>query len=74
VIGAGEARALHPRSLLSVRETEVLRLIAAGASNQHDQLVLSVRTVERHITNLYAKIGARCKADATAFALRRGLA
>jgi DNA-binding CsgD family transcriptional regulator len=36
--------------------------------------VLSVRTVERHITNLYGKIGARRKADATAFALRTGLA
>jgi DNA-binding NarL/FixJ family response regulator len=76
VIGAGEAPTLQPSSLLSVRETEVLRLIAAGGSNQHiaDQLVLSVRTVERHITNLYAKIGARCKADATAYAMRRGLA
>jgi DNA-binding NarL/FixJ family response regulator len=60
---------------LSQRETEVLRLIAAGNSNQQiaDQLVLSLRTVERHITNLYAKIGAHGKADATAYALRRGL-
>jgi hypothetical protein len=35
--------------------------------------VLSVGTVERHITNLYAKIGARGKADATAYAFRYGL-
>ena len=53
----------------------MLRLIARG-SNQKiaDELVLSVRTVERHITNLYAKSGARGKADATAYALRNGLA
>jgi len=60
---------------LSPRELEVLRLIASGRSNQQiaDELVLSVRTVERHITNLYAKIGAHGKADATAYALRSGL-
>ncbi len=60
---------------LTDREVEVLRLLASGASNKEiaDRLYLSVRTVERHITNLYAKIGARGKADATAYALRRGL-
>jgi DNA-binding CsgD family transcriptional regulator len=60
---------------LSPREVDVLRLIAAGGSNREiaDELVLSVRTVERHITNLYGKIGARGKADATAYALRHGL-
>ena len=35
-----------------------------------DQLVLSERTVQRHVTNLYAKIGVRNRAEATAFALR----
>ena len=62
-------------SRLSRRETEVLRLIASGRSNQQiaDELVLSLRTVERHITNLYAKIGAHGKADATAYALRHGI-
>jgi predicted ATPase/DNA-binding CsgD family transcriptional regulator len=61
---------------LSPREAEVLRLLAAGRTNREiaDTLFLSVRTVERHITNLYAKIGARGRADATAFALRHGLA
>ncbi len=54
----------------------MLRLIAAGQSNKEiaADLFLSVRTVERHITNLYAKIGARGKADATAWALRHDLA
>jgi DNA-binding CsgD family transcriptional regulator len=64
----------HPDDL-TARETEVLVLIAAGKSNREiaEDLVLSVRTVERHITNIYGKIGARGKADATAYAMRNGL-
>ena len=60
---------------LTQREVEVLRLIASGRTNREvgEALVLSVRTVERHITNLYGKIDARGKADATTFALRHGL-
>lgn len=61
---------------LSPRESEVLRLIASGHSNKQiaAELSLSVHTVERHITNFYAKIGARGRADATAWAIRHGLA
>ena len=61
---------------LSRREVEVLRLVAAGRSNREiaAELSVSVRTVERHITNLYGKIDARNRADATAFAFRHGLA
>jgi DNA-binding NarL/FixJ family response regulator len=60
---------------LTARELEVLRLIVQGLSNRDiaDRLVLSVRTVERHIANLYAKVGARTKAQATAYALRHSL-
>ena len=56
---------------LTQREMEVLRLIAAGLSNREiaARLFLSVRTAERHIANIYKKIGAHSKADATAFAL-----
>ncbi len=56
---------------LTRREVEVLRLVAQGRSNQAiaKELVLSVRTVERNITNLYGKIGAGGRADATAYAL-----
>jgi DNA-binding CsgD family transcriptional regulator len=61
---------------LTQREADVLRLITAGKSNSAigEELVLSVRTVERHITNIYAKINARGRADATAYALSHGLA
>ncbi len=42
-----------------------MRLIAAGRTNLEisRELVLSLRTVARHITNIYGKIGARGKAD-----------
>ena len=58
---------------LTLREVEVLRLLAGGESNREiaSRLVLSLRTVERHISNIYGKIGARGKADATAYALRK---
>jgi DNA-binding CsgD family transcriptional regulator len=61
---------------LTPREVEVLRLLASGASNQEiaATLVISVHTVERHLANIYAKIGARRRADATRYALRHGLA
>ena len=61
---------------LSRREAEVLRLIATGRSTNQiaAALYLSPRTVQRHIANAYRKIGAHNKAEATAYALRHGLA
>jgi DNA-binding NarL/FixJ family response regulator len=55
---------------------QVLRLIAAGRSNREiaDDLVLSERTVARHVTNIYTKIEAHSKAEATAYAFRHDLA
>jgi DNA-binding NarL/FixJ family response regulator len=69
----------HPTpadSSLTARETEVLRLVADGSSNQQiaSKLVLSLRTVERHIANIYAKLGARNRVEATAYAVRQGIA
>ncbi len=60
---------------LTPREVEVLRLLAAGQSNREiaDDLVVSVRTVEHHVERIYAKIDARGRVDATAWALRHGL-
>ena len=61
---------------VTARELDVLRLLAAGDSNAEiaGRLGITVHTVERHAANLYRKIGARGRADATAYALRRGLA
>lgn len=61
---------------LTDRELEILVLVARGLSNREmaDQLVLSPRTIERHLENLYRKTGARNRAEATAYAFTRGLA
>jgi DNA-binding CsgD family transcriptional regulator/tetratricopeptide (TPR) repeat protein len=61
---------------LTPREVEVLRLVAFGKTNKDiaADLGLSVPTVHRHIANIYAKIGARGRADATAYAIRHGIA
>ncbi len=69
-------RPVPPSDGLSPRELEVLRLLAAGESNAQiaRRLGLSTHTVERHVANLYRKTGARGRADATAYALRHGLA
>ena len=60
---------------LTAREIQVLRLVAGGQTNREiaGELVLSVKTVDRHIANIYGKIGARGRADATAYALTRAL-
>lgn len=73
-----EPEAAHPPSALSpltAREREVLRLIAAGESNKAIAASLSIRpaTVERHVTNIYGKIGARGRADAVLHAVSIGL-
>ena len=60
---------------LSQREVEVLGLVATGRSNRQiaAELVLSVRTIERHVTNIYTKIDARGRAEAATYALSHGL-
>jgi DNA-binding CsgD family transcriptional regulator len=65
----------HPCGL-TAREVEVLRLLADGRSNKEiaADLIVSVPTVQRHIANIYTKIDARNRADATAFALGHGIA
>ena len=65
------ARAPEYPAGLTGREVEVLRLIAEGKTTHEiaSDLVISPRTVQRHTTNLYAKINARNRAEATAFVL-----
>jgi DNA-binding NarL/FixJ family response regulator len=60
---------------LTAREVEILKLVAEGLSSKEigERLVLSVRTVERHITNVYDKIGAHSRAQATAYAIGHGI-
>ncbi len=53
---------------LTEREAEILRLISVGMTNQEiaSQLVISVATVKRHITNIYGKLGVSHRTQATA--------
>ena len=66
------------RDELSKRESQVLRLLAAGKTNQQiaADLVLSIRTVELHVSSIYAKIGVSgptARIAAAAYATRHGL-
>jgi len=60
---------------LSQREVEVLRLVAAGRSNQQiaDELVISLNTVRRHVSNVFDKTGVANRAEATSYAHRHGI-
>jgi len=60
---------------LSVREREVLALVASGASNRAiaTQLVISEKTVARHVSNIFTKLGLSSRAAATAYAFKHGL-
>jgi LuxR family transcriptional regulator, maltose regulon positive regulatory protein len=53
---------------LTRREVEVLELIKAGCSNQDiaGQLVISLPTVKRHISNIYTKLGVQSRTQAVA--------
>jgi non-specific serine/threonine protein kinase len=61
---------------LTQREREVLTQLARGLSNREiaEALVVSPKTVGRHLDNIYAKLGVSSRAAATAAALRAGLA
>lgn len=60
---------------LSRREAEVLRLVAAGKSNRAIalQLAISEKTVARHVSNIFTKLGVVSRAAATAYAYEHGL-
>ena len=60
---------------LTPREAEVLALVATGQSNRElaAALVLSEKTVARHLTNIFAKLGLPSRSAATAYAIEHGL-
>jgi DNA-binding NarL/FixJ family response regulator len=61
--------------LLSPREIEVLRLLATGATNRAiaAELVLSERTVDRHVSNIFTKLGVSSRSAATAYGFEHRL-
>ncbi|MFN8492825.1 MAG: tetratricopeptide repeat protein [Caldilineaceae bacterium] len=60
---------------LTTRETEVLRVLAAGLSNAQiaEKLVISPRTVDSHLVAIYGKLGVNSRSAATRFALEHTL-
>jgi DNA-binding NarL/FixJ family response regulator len=61
---------------LTPRETQVLRLVAMGLSNQEiaDSLEISIETVKEHVQNMLRKLGLGDRTQAAVWALRHGLA
>ena len=69
---------LAPRTLpggLTAREAEVLACVASGASNREvaQRLVISDKTVSRHLANIFAKAGVSSRTAAAAWAREHGL-
>lgn len=60
---------------LTARETEVVQLVSAGLSNRDiaAELFISEKTVARHLSNIFTKLGVTSRAAATAYAYRHGL-
>jgi DNA-binding NarL/FixJ family response regulator len=60
---------------LTERELQVLRLLATGTTNHAiaNELVLSEKTVHRHVSNIFTKLGVSSRAAATAYAYRHRL-
>lgn len=60
---------------LTTRELEVLHLIVQGVRNSEiaQRLVISIKTVETHLTSLYGKLGVQSRAEVIALAQRQGL-
>jgi DNA-binding NarL/FixJ family response regulator len=60
---------------LTARESEVVKLIAEGYGNKEiaTELVISVKTVERHRANVLEKLGMHDRVELTRYAIRRGL-
>ena len=60
---------------LTARETQVLRLVAAGKTNRAiaSELVLSEKTVARHLSNIFTKLGVASRSAATAYAYQHNL-
>ena len=66
---------LHSPDGLTEREVQVLRLIASGKTNRAiaTELVISEKTVARHVSNIFTKLGLSSRAATTAYAYEHGL-
>jgi DNA-binding NarL/FixJ family response regulator len=69
-----EQRVMMPGDKLSVREKEVLKLVAEGASNKQiaDSLFISVRTVDHHRAKIMEKLNLKSAAELIRYAITKG--
>ena len=69
-----KGQAMSPPEPLTVREREVLKLIAEGISNKEiaDLLFISIRTVEHHRANIMRKLNIKQTANLIKYAIRKG--
>jgi DNA-binding NarL/FixJ family response regulator len=60
---------------LTAREVQVLRLVATGRTNRaiSTELVISEKTVARHMSNIFTKLGLSSRSEATAYAYQHSL-
>ncbi len=75
ILGLARPRPSEHPAGLTLREVDVLRLVAAGLTDAQvaERLVLSVRTVHSHVRSIYRKLGVSSRSAATGYALRQGL-
>jgi len=73
-IWRGKSNLLSERETLTVREREILKLIAEGKSNKDiaNLLFISIRTVERHRANIMNKLKMNKTADLIKYAINKG--
>lgn len=74
-VQGGHASTLNPFHELSERELEVLRLVAAGMSNEDiaNRLSISQKTVKSHVGNILSKLHLADRTQAAIYAWREGL-
>jgi DNA-binding NarL/FixJ family response regulator len=69
------AAAQRPTHGLTGRELEILRMLTKGGTNRAiaAELVLSERTIDRHVSNIFTKLNVSSRTGATAYAYEHGL-
>ena len=75
VEGRSRTASPAPSSGLTGREVQVLALVATGKTNRAiaSELVISEKTVARHVSNIFTKLGLSSRSGATAYAYEHGL-